>query len=295
MDNKLPVVIDCDPGADDALGIFLALSSRKLEVVAITTLCGNGPAMQMAKNAAKVCALAGRFDIPVYAGADQPMARKLEFTTLYCGEDGLCESGLAEHEELIRPETAMEFFADLKAPVTVLATAGLTNLAQLLKQHPQAAQNIREIIFAGGYFGLNPKPNRAEWNVLVDPEAAQIVFASGVPMRCVGLDVTNCLENSFAEEILEKTSGKIHDFMESCTNYNRKAGLSAYSILVDGMAVAAAIRPELASFVRGSVQIFPQCADAGLMRFEACGQGRILAAESFDYGSYLRMIQEMMK
>ncbi len=295
QENKIPVIIDCDPGADDALAILLALSSPKLEVKAITTLCGNGPCVQMAKNAGKVCALAGRFDIPVYAGANQPMEQELKFTTRYCGEDGLCESGLAEHNQLIRPESALEFLAKQTQPVTILAMAGLTNLAQLITQYPQAAEKIREIVFAGGYFGLNPKPDRAEWNVLVDPQAAQIVFESGVRMRCVGLDVTNRLQDGFVEQILENTAGKIHDFMDSCTKYNRKTGLSVYSILVDGMAAAAAIRPDIASFVPGRVQVFPQCRDAGLMRFEACEQGWILAAETFDYDAYLTMIREMMK
>lgn len=294
-DKKIPVVIDCDPGADDALAILLALSSPKLDVVGITTLCGNGPAEQMAKNAAKVCAMAGRLDIPVYIGAEQPMERRLKFTTLYCGEDGLCESGLCEHNELISKIGAGDFFAGLSEPVTVLATAGLTNLAQVLTNTPKAAEHIREIVFAGGYFRLNPKPDRAEWNVLVDPEAAQVVFASGIPMRCVGLDVTNCLENAFVEQLLHETDGRVHDFVKACIDYDRRVGLSAYSILVDGMAVAAVMEPEMVSYVRGRVQIHPDRTDAGLMEFHPCDDGNVLAAGAFAYDTYLSMMKEMMK
>ncbi len=294
-DKKIPVVIDCDPGADDALAILLALSSPKLDVVGITTLCGNGPAEQMAKNAAKVCAMAGRLDIPVYIGSEQPMERRLKFTTLYCGEDGLCESGLREHNELISQTGAADFFAGLSGPVTVVATAGLTNLAQVLLRTPKAAEHIREIVFAGGYFRLNPKPDRAEWNVLVDPEAAQVVFASGIPMRCVGLDVTNCLEDTFVEQLLHETDGRVHDFVKACTDYDRRVGLSVYSILVDGMAVAAVMEPETASYVRGRVQIHPDRKDAGLMEFHPCDDGNVLAAGAFAYDTYLSMMKEMMK
>lgn len=296
--NQIPVIIDCDPGADDALGILLALNCPQLKVLGITTVCGNGPAAQMAKNAARICALAGRSDIQIYQGAEQPLARSLAFSPLYCGNDGLCDTGLTEHMELIAEKTAQEFLLETLAgsqkAVTVIATAGFTNLAAAILKNPAVTGGIREIVAASGYFGLNPEPNRAEWNILVDPEAADVVYHSGVPVRAVGLDVSAGLKDSFAEHLLAEGSGSVHDFLLQCTRYNRQAGLAAYSLLVDAMAVAVVIDPALAEYVTGEAAIDPARRDGGLMEFFPNKEGMIRAAVRFDFQSYLRQLRGLI-
>lgn len=296
--SKIPVIIDCDPGADDALGILMALNCSRLEVLGITTVCGNGPAEQTAKNAARICTMAGRSDIQIYQGAEQPLARNLDFNPLYCGEDGLCNTGLKEHIELIARKTAQEFLletlAGIQSPVTIIATAGFTNLAAVILRKPEVTNGIREIVAASGYFRLNPEPNRAEWNILVDPEAAAVVYHSGVPVRAVGLDVSAGLQDSFIELLLTEGNGSIQDFLIQCSRYNRQAGLAACSLLVDAMAVAAVIEPELAEYVTGEADIDPTRQDSRLMQFFPKKDGMIRAAVRFDYQSYLRLIKGLI-
>ncbi len=296
--NQIPVIIDCDPGADDALGILLALNCPRLKVLGITTVCGNGPAGQTAKNAARICALAGRSDIRIYQGAEQPLARSLAFNPLYCGNDGLCDTGLAEHMELIAEKTAQDFLVETLAGgqvyVTVIATAGFTNLAEAVLKNPAVTGGIREIVAASGYFGLNPEPNRAEWNILVDPEAADVVYHSGIPVRAVGLDVSAGLKDSFIEQLLAGGSGPVHDFLSQCTRYNEEAGLAAYSLLVDAMAVAAVIEPGLAEYVAGEVIVDPARQDGGLMEFFPKKEGRIWAAVRYDFLPYLKQLQDLI-
>lgn len=293
-----PVIIDCDPGADDALGLLVAFRQSEWKILGITTVYGNGPAEQTAKNAAKVCALAGRSDVLIYPGAGQPLTRTLTFSTLYCGADGLCETGLPDCNSLIAEKSAHEFLIEtLKAagqPVTVVCTGGLTNVALALLREPEIRKGIREIVTASGYFGLNPKECRAEWNIYMDPEAAKIVYESGIPIRAIGLDVTCMLEDAYVERILNDTDGPIHDFMAACTAYNQKAGLAVYSLLNDAMTVAAAAYPELASYETGTVTVYPKREDAGQICFAKEGNGSVRVASSFDFQRYLNMLREII-
>lgn len=289
--------MDCDPGADDSLGILLALDSPKLKILGITSVCGNAPAMQTALNATKILELAGEKNVPVYCGANQPMKRTLEFSTKYSGADGLCETGLQEKKELLSDLSAKEFFiqtlTNVKEPVTIITMAGFTNLAEALLEEPSIANGVKEIVAASGYFGLNKKECRAEWNILVDPEAAAIVYNSGIPIRAVGLDVTCMLEDSYVEALLAHGFGNICYFLKGCTSYNQRMGLSTYSLLVDGMAVAAVISPEISQYVSGQAMVHPEKEDAGLMEFIP-GEGNIQAAYTFDMAAYLKMIKGLI-
>lgn len=296
--KQIPVIIDCDPGADDSLGILLALHQKNISVLGITAVCGNAPVEQTALNATKILCLAEKEDIFVYRGAEQPMKRKLEFSTLYSGPDGLCDTGLPENQELISSFSAKQFLIETlkntKTPITIIATAGFTNLADAFLEEPSIAKGIKEIVAASGYFGLNKKECRAEWNILVDPEAAEIIFSSGIPIRAIGLDVTCMLEDSYMERVLSCGSGKIADFLKKCDVYNRKTGLNAYSLLIDPMATAAVIDPEIAEYQIGRVKIVPDRSDAGLMEF-AAGEGNVNAAYQFDMETYLKMIEGIME
>lgn len=297
--NEIPVIIDCDPGADDAVGILLALNSSSLKILGITTACGNGTAEQTAENAARICGMAGRKDIRVCRGAEQPLQRSLSFNTLYCGEDGLCGTNLEKYHELISEKLARDFLTETlknaEKPVTIISTGSLTNLAEALTEDPDIRKGIGEIVTASGYFGFNKKECRAEWNICMDPEAAEIVYRSGIPIRAVGLDVTCMLQDAYVEKLVEENEGKVRDFLSVCADYNRKSGLAVYSLLVDAMTAAVTICPELASYVAGYVTVHPEKNDAGQIKFDEAEDGPVKAAITFDYENYLKMIRGIMK
>lgn len=296
--EQIPVIIDCDPGADDSLGILLSLYSQKLSVLGITAVCGNAPAVQTALNATKVLRLAGQKDIQVYCGAEQPLKRSLEFSTKYSGADGLCETGLLEAPELLSDISATEYLINslkhTETPITIIVTAGFTNLAAALQLDPSIKNGIKEIVAAAGYYGMNQKECRAEWNIEVDPEAADLVFTSGIPIRAIGLDVTCMLEDTYTEQVLDGSTGEIADFLRKCDAYNRRTGLSSYSLLVDGMAAAAVIEPEIAHYQTGRVKINSDQKGADLMDF-AIAEGNVKAADQYDMGRYIEMIKGMIR
>ena len=298
MKKKIPVIIDCDPGADDALGILLALYSGCISVQGITSVCGNAPSLQTARNATKMLHLFGTETIRVYCGANQPMERTLAFSTTYSGADGLCDTGLKEQPSLLAEKSAKEYLVEtLKntaEPITIVATAGFTNLAEALREDPDIASGIREIVAASGYFGLNQKESRAEWNILVDPEAAKVVYASGIPVRAIGLDVSCMVEDASVELLLADANGKVGDFLKGCNQYNKKMGLRPYSLLVDGMAMAATIEPDIAMYQTGRVIMHPERNDAGLMEFQA-GEGTVRAAYQFDLPRYFNMLKGIVE
>jgi pyrimidine-specific ribonucleoside hydrolase len=190
-----PVVLDCDPGHDDALAITLALARPELDVLGITTVGGNAPLAETTRNALRILALLGRPDVPVAAGLASPLMRPLEIAAEVHGTTGLDGADLPEPASEARPEGALEFMrATLEAapaPVTLIPTGPLTNIAALLLVHPGLAPKIAHICLMGGAMREGNWTPAAEFNIWVDPEAARIVFRSGLPVTMVGLDVTH--------------------------------------------------------------------------------------------------------
>ena len=193
--SRVPVIIDCDPGHDDALAITLALARPELDVLGITTVGGNAPLAATTRNALRVLALLGRTDVPVAAGAVQPLLRELETAPEVHGVTGLDGADLPEPMSEPRPEGAVEFLrATLAAspePVTLIPVGPLTNIALLLHAHPEAAPKIAHICLMGGSVGAGNWTPAAEFNIWVDPEAARMVFRSGLPITMCGLEVTH--------------------------------------------------------------------------------------------------------
>jgi inosine-uridine nucleoside N-ribohydrolase len=191
----VPVVIDCDPGHDDALAITLALARPELHVLGITTVGGNSTLANTTRNALRVLALLGRTDVPVAAGAVAPLTRELETAPEVHGASGLDGADLPEPASAPVPEHAVEFLrATLLAapePVTLIPVGPLTNIALLLRMYPEAADRIGRISLMGGSRGAGNWTPAAEFNIWVDPEAARIVFRSGLPITMCGLDVTH--------------------------------------------------------------------------------------------------------
>ena len=191
------IIIDTDPGQDDAVAILLAFASSELDVVGITVVAGNVPLALTEKNARKICELAGRPDQKVYAGAEKPLSRVLVTAEHVHGKTGLDGPDLPEPIMKLQPQHAVDFIVEtiLSAPskeITICALGPLTNIALALAREPEIVPKIREIVLMGGGFfeGGNITPT-AEFNIFVDPEAAQAVFASGIPIVVHPLDVTH--------------------------------------------------------------------------------------------------------
>jgi len=190
-----PVILDCDPGHDDALAIALAVVRRELDVLAITTVAGNAGLAATTRNAGRVLALLGRDDIPVAAGADRPLVREPWVPVEFHGESGLDGADLPEPARPPVDVTAVELTTRLlraaSEPVTLIATGPLTNIALLLHAAPGLRERVDTISLMGGSLGAGNTTASAEYNIWADPEAADTVFRSGIPIRMAGLDVTH--------------------------------------------------------------------------------------------------------
>jgi purine nucleosidase len=192
-----PVIIDCDPGHDDALAILLALGSPdELEVLAITVVAGNVPLALTEKNARKVCELAGRADLPVYAGCAHPLVRELVTAEYVHGQTGLDGPELPEPRMPLAGTHAVDAIVEMlrahpPGTVTLCPTGPLTNIAMALRKAPDVVPRIGEIVLMGGAIGLGNITPAAEFNIYVDPHAAKVVFEAGVPLVMHGLDVTH--------------------------------------------------------------------------------------------------------
>ena len=192
------IIIDTDPGQDDAVAILLALASPdEIEVLGITAVAGNVPLTLTERNARIVCELAGRPDMAVFAGCDAPLKRPLVTAEHVHGKTGLDGPALAEPEMPLQATHAVDFIvetlrAEPAGSVTLCPLGPLTNIAEALARAPDIAPRIGGIVLMGGaYFEVGNITPAAEFNIYVDPEAAEIVFRSGVPLTVMPLDVTH--------------------------------------------------------------------------------------------------------
>ncbi len=191
------IIIDTDPGQDDAAAILMALGSPEIEVLALTCVAGNVPLPMVTRNARMVAELAGRRDLPVHAGCDAPLMRPLVTAEHVHGQTGLDGPVLPEPTMPLAEGHAVDAIVSLlrEAPagtITICALGPLTNLATALERAPDIAGRIRRIVLMGGaYFEVGNITPAAEFNIYVDPQAADIVFRAGVPITVLPLDVTH--------------------------------------------------------------------------------------------------------
>ncbi|MFE4108081.1 nucleoside hydrolase [Almyronema epifaneia] len=191
----LPLIIDCDPGVDDAIALLLALASPEFNLLGITTVAGNVPLALTEKNARKICQLAGRTEIGVYAGCPRPLMRPLVTAEHVHGSTGLEGADLPEPTLPLRSQHAVNFLIEqltqAQQPITVAALGPLTNIAVALIQQPQILVNLKELVIMGGAVTQGNVTPSAEFNFYVDPHAAKVVFESGAKLTLISLDVTH--------------------------------------------------------------------------------------------------------
>ncbi len=246
-----PVILDVDPGHDDAVAIMMACGSPGLDLLAVTTVAGNATLPKTTRNALRVLSLIGRTDVPVAAGAPGPLARELRTAEDIHGESGM--DGPEIPEAAFEPDGrgAVELIADTLGespePVALIPVGPLTNVAALLRERPDLKGKISRVSLMGGSMGLGNTTPAAEFNIYVDPEAAREVFGSGLPITMSGLNVTHQAGVGRAERdrlrgiggVGEVVAGFLDFFAET---YERVFGFDAPP-LHDPVAVAAILEP----------------------------------------------------
>ena len=191
------IIIDTDPGQDDAVAILLAFASRELEVLGITAVAGNVPLALTELNSRILCDLAERQDIPVFAGCDRPLARDLVTAEEVHGKTGLDGMDLFDPETPLQDKHAVDYILDTLAEheagsITLCPLGPLTNIGLALQRNPDIVRRTREIVLMGGaYFEVGNVTPAAEFNIYVDPEAAKLVFESGIKITVLPLDATH--------------------------------------------------------------------------------------------------------
>ena len=191
---SIPIILDCDPGIDDALAISFAAGSPEIELAGITTVAGNVPLAKTTANALAVAAFAGLTDVPVTPGCAAPLLRPALHAEHVHGESGLGGAVLPAPRRSAESGHAIDFIIDTiaaaRGEITLVATGPLTNIGLALRREPRLATWVRDFVIMGGSASRGNVTPAAEFNIWADPEAAAIVFGAGWPVRMIGLDVT---------------------------------------------------------------------------------------------------------
>lgn len=189
------IILDCDPGHDDAIAILLALGCPDIELVAITTVAGNQTLEKTTLNARRVCTVAGAYDVPIYAGCWRPLAGPQVTAAEVHGASGLDGPTFGEPAVPVRQEPAVDYLVrTLMAEgedITLVPTGPLTNVATALRREPKIAERTREVVLMGGAYTRGNRTPAAEFNIFADPEAAATVFGAGWPLTMIGLELTH--------------------------------------------------------------------------------------------------------
>jgi len=257
-----PVILDCDPGHDDAIALLLALASPELELAGVTTVCGNQTLEKTTANALRVLEFAGRGDIPVAAGADRPLVRVRDVAAHVHGETGLDGPDLPPPAGAPVGPHAVRFMAEqIRARdghITLVPTGPLTNIALLLALEPDARPD--RIVLMGGAIGEGNRTPAAEFNIWADPEAARRVFESGLDVTMIGLDVTHkaLITEAHTEEL--RTVGRAGKLAAELLDFYGRFHRRTYSDLEgspmhDPVALAHVIQPSLVNVRPARIEV----------------------------------------
>jgi inosine-uridine nucleoside N-ribohydrolase len=259
----IPVLVDCDPGQDDAIALLLALASPELELLGVTTVAGNQTLDKVTTNALRVLELAGRRDVRVAAGADRPLVRDLVVAADAHGETGLDGPDLPPPRARALDQHAVDFLAERilasERPVTLVPLGPLTNVALLLARHPAAADRLERVVLMGGAMAEGNMTASAEFNVWVDPEAAAHVFESGLDVTMVGLDVTNKAVLTAADADRLRGAGRVGAAVAAMLDFYGSFYSEAYDLggtpIHDAVVVAHLVRPGLVTTIDRQVAV----------------------------------------
>ena len=251
------IILDCDPGQDDAIALFLAMSApAELEILGITTVAGNVPLKLTQRNARMMCDIAGQFQLPVFAGCEQPMVREAITAEYIHGATGIDGIDVFEPKTPLQDQHAVDFIIESLSKaeensVTLVPIGPLTNIGTAIQRKPAILDRVEEIVLMGG--AMRESGNRspsAEFNIMADPHAANIVFDCGRPVTALGLDVTHQVLSTpdrvrriaaLANPVADATVGMLSFFHR----YDTKKYGSEGTPLHDPCTVAYLLRPEL--------------------------------------------------
>lgn len=252
MIKKIPVIIDCDPGLDDVIALIMAFSNEKLDVKGVTVVAGNQTLKKVGENALKVLSYIDA-NVPVAIGSEFPMVKTLITAGEVHGEDGIGGVVLPESNLKLSQLHAIDLIAEIlensEGQVTIIATGPLTNIALFLRRYPELKGKIKRISLMGGSVGFGNVTPSAEFNIYIDPEAADIVFKSGIPITMVGLNATQKAVITMDDiKSIRSQGGKIAvlvaQMLENLSKYHSLEGLQG-CYLHDPVAVCAVTNPEI--------------------------------------------------
>jgi purine nucleosidase len=268
------IIIDCDPGHDDAMAILLAHGDPGVEICAITTVAGNQTLEKTTLNARRVCTVAGITNVPIAAGCDRPLLRKLVTAARTHGESGLDGPSFGEPTVSVADAHAVDLIIDLvmESPgeITLVPIGPLTNIAMALRKEPRLVENVREVVLMGGAYTRGNSTPAAEFNIFVDPEAAAAVFDAGWPLTMVGLDLTHqalatrpvveriaALGTPLSKIVVELIEFFTSTYVQTGGLHLRDGRLSKFEAppVHDACCIARIIRPELLKCVEAFVVV----------------------------------------
>ena len=264
------IILDCDPGHDDAVAILLAAGNPNIELLGVTTVGGNHTLEKVTRNAAQVLTVAGLTDVPLYAGATRPILREVETAEGIHGDTGMEIHGfeLPEPEVSVQDMHGVQFIIDtiMNEPagtVTLVPTGPLTNIALAARLEPRIVERVKEVVLMGGAYGTGNWTASAEFNIIVDPEAAHIVFNEQWPVVMVGLDLTHqALATKEVEEQFAALDTNVGDFVVGLFGAFRKNYQDAQGFddppVHDPCCVAYLIDPTVVETVKVSVDVETQ-------------------------------------
>lgn len=262
--GKIPVIIDCDPGHDDAIALITALASERLDVLGVTAVAGNQTVEKTEKNARKILEICARTEIPVAKGRTAPLLQDLHVARDIHGESGMDGPTLPEPTFDLVKESAEELIAKLvegsETPVTLIVTGTCTNIAIFLLAYPHLHHKIARISLMGGGVFLGNRTSLAEFNIWADPEAARIVMDSGIPLEVYGLDVTHkalIFKEEF--ELFRERDGAVFQLAADLLDFFSASYLGERKMegspIHDACAVMGVIYPELFSYRTTNISV----------------------------------------
>ena len=262
MTKKIPVIIDCDPGLDDVIALIMAFSNEKLDVLGVTVVAGNQTLKKVGDNALKVLSYIGA-NVPVALGSEFPLVKTLITAGEVHGEDGIGGVVLPDSNLKLSSLHAIDLIAKLvkesKKKITLIATGPLTNISLFLRRYPELKEKIERISLMGGSVGFGNITPAAEFNIFIDPEAADIVFKSGIPITMVGLNATQkAVINLDDINRIKVQGGKVailvSDMLRNLMKYHSLEGFQG-CYLHDPVAVCAVTNPEILTLENLNVEI----------------------------------------